>query len=98
MDSGLGQKLTIAICLVIGLCFLFAPIGVNEAFASYDPPQEDQGYRDTPQSPGTLTISGTWMYYDRDNEDVPAKGFYAELPPSADECSVASSTKVPLTK
>jgi hypothetical protein len=58
MDSGFGQKLTIAICLVIALC-LFAPIGVNDAFASYDPPQEDQGYRDTPQSPESSSIAGT---------------------------------------
>jgi hypothetical protein len=82
MKNGFGRKL-LAISVVIALS-LFATIGVNQAFASYDL-QKNQGYRAMPQSPGTLTIAGTWKYYDRDNYLVPAKKFLVELLTATDE-------------
>ncbi len=84
MSNSFGRKLALAMCLAAALC-LFANIGVNQALASYRPPQEDQGCWDVPQSPGTLTIAGTWKYYDRSNNLVPAKKFLVELLTAADE-------------
>ena len=83
MDSRFGRKLALAMCLAAVLC-LFATIGVNQASASYCPPQESSGW-DIPQSPGYLTIAGTWKYYDRDNDLVPAEYFLVELLTAADE-------------
>jgi len=77
MRNGVRRKATIAMCLAIALCLL-APIGVNQAFASYRQ-QQNQEYRDVLQSPGYLDISGNWTFYDRDDDLVPAKYFCVGL-------------------
>ena len=77
-SSRIELKFAVALWLVVVIFLLSSALNAEQALASHLSPVDNLGYSD-PKSPGQLTVTGTWKYYDRYSNLVPAKQFHVRL-------------------